>query len=284
MGVGNRVPRQARNFWPHCCASAWEGLQGLNCPFSTCSFGGGVGFSFACPVWQQGISPVISMSLHPMVSPLLDLHASHGYFRQCKAERFCKISRYFPRAKSSSFPCASEVDLAPTWSKYWMCTCPFSTGWVLSSCRWLNKHVSLACSLARLLVTAAQDPNELQEATNSSSDHQADTGKLSCDMSWESSPSLPVTVNEQLEKWGTVAAVTEGVAVLPACTQSCVAFPHGIAISDVIFVKWAVKSWRWLTQARQHSFTASEELHHPRSTASLLQRDKLIKFHHSFFI
>lgn len=115
-----------------------------------------------------------------------------------------------------------------------------------------------------------QDPNEPQAATNPSFDCQAGTGKLSCKMLRESSLSLPVTVNEQQEKQGTVAAVKEGIAVLPACTQSCVAFPHGVAISDISFVKPAVKSWRRLTEARQPSFTASEEPHQLRPTALLL--------------
>lgn len=64
---------------------------------------------------DTGVSPVISVSPHHMVSLLLDLHMSHEYFRQYRAGKLCKISRYLPRIKLSSFPCASEADLAPAW-------------------------------------------------------------------------------------------------------------------------------------------------------------------------
>ena len=184
IDMGKRVPRQTHL----CCyVSAYEGLQGLNWLFPTCSFGGGVGFSVLFPLLALSgsrVSPVMSMTLHHIVSLLPDLHASHGYCRQHRAGRFSKIARYLPRTKSSSFPCASEVDLAPVWSEYWMCTCPFSIGWVLWSCGSLNKHFSLTCNLSRLFVTAAQDPSEPQAATNPSFDWQADAGKLFCEMSW----------------------------------------------------------------------------------------------------
>lgn len=71
---------------------------------------------------------------------------------------------------------------------------------MLSSCGWLNKNISLTCTLARLFVTAAPHPHEPQGATNPSFDRQADTGELS----QGSSLSLPVTVNEQLEKRGSL--------------------------------------------------------------------------------
>lgn len=68
----------------------------------------------------------------------------------------------------------------------------------------------------------------------------------------------------------------EGIAALPACTQICVAFARSVAISDIISVEAAVKSREWLTQAHQHSVRRAA------SAGSLLQRKKLIKFHHSF--
>lgn len=153
---------------------------------------------------------------------------------------------------------------------------------MLWSCGWLNKHISLTCSSARLLVTAVQDATDRQAATNPSFDCQKTHESSPVRHHERHPPSLPVTVNEQHKKTGTVAAVVDGIAVLPARTRSHVAFPRGTAIGDIIFVKPAVRSWRQLTQARQHSFTASEELHQPRPTAPRLPRETCIKFHHSF--
>lgn len=232
IGMGKRVPQTGSSslgLLP--CFSIGRAARTEPPVFHTCSFGGAVGFSVifssACPVWQRGITCHLHVSPSHGVSYLISVHLVDvlGSVEQGGFVKFPDTSQ------EQNFPCASQVDLAPAGREYWTCTCPFSIGWVLWSCGWLNKHVSFTRSSSRLLVTAVQDPNEPQAATNPSFDCQADTGKLSCETPRESSLSLPVTVNEQQEKWGTAAAVTEGIAVLPACTQSRVAFPHGVAIS-----------------------------------------------------
>lgn len=168
---------------------------------------------------------------------LPDLPAPHGCCRQCRAGRLCKISRYLPRKKSPPFLCTSVAVLNTH-------TSPFSTGWVLWRCQWLNKHPCLTCSSVRLLVAVVLPSNEPQEPQIPLLIlSQVDAGELCWEMWWASCPPRPSA--SHWISYGTTRGCCcndRGHSRPPACTQSPDASPHTIAISQVIFVKPVGKS------------------------------------------